>query len=125
MVQHGLVWGNILFDLSNDEFRKAFFNGRRYYYSDIHSECPERAVVLVDLDVVSQIVCCDRQTGRYHFDIEGIEHPLEFLGIFLGYAVAPFFPETLEEQVQRLEKQKEILHISQVTMPSVVASPEA
>jgi len=93
--------GTVTFTLDNDEFRRAFFNGRRYYYSDIAIEFPERATTLTAADAFAQITVHDKGTGHYHLDAEGIDHPVEILSVFLGYATALLFAETEEEQRQR------------------------
>jgi len=92
---------NVTVTLDNDEFRRAFFNGRSYYYSDVSIEFPERANTLTATDAFSQITVHDKQTGQYHLDAEGIDHPIEVLGVFFGYLMAPLLPETEEEQQQR------------------------
>ncbi len=94
-------FGNVTVTLDNDEFRRAFFNGRRYYYSDIAFEFPERATTLTAIHAFSQITVHDRQTEHYHLDAEGIAHPVEVLGVFFGYITAPLLPESEEEQQQR------------------------
>ena len=94
-------FGDVTVTLDNDEFRRAFFNGRSYYYSDIAFEFPERAIMLTATDAFSQITVHDKRTGQYHLDLEGIDHPVEVLGVFFGYLMAPLVPETEEEQRQR------------------------
>ncbi len=118
--QHSLSFqfGNVTFTLDNDEFRRAFFNGRCYYYSDISFEFPERATTLTATDAFSQITVRDTKTGYYHLDAEGIDHPVEFLGVFFGYATAPLFPETEEEQRQRCANEANYILI---TEPSSIA----
>jgi hypothetical protein len=104
-------WGSVVFHLNHDEFRKAFADGRRYYFEDIHNEHPDRAIMLTATDAVSQIAVRDQEAERYHFDLEGIDHPVEFLGIFLGYTTAPLFPETPEEREQRLTEKQPIIAV--------------
>jgi len=52
--------------------------------------------------MLSQAVGCDRDTGEYRLDAEGLAHPIEYLGLFLGYMHGPLYPETPEEQRARL-----------------------
>lgn len=70
LLQHSPAFrfGNVPVTLDNDEFRRAFFNGRRYYYSDIVFEFPERASALTATDAFSQITVHDTQTGCYYLD---------------------------------------------------------
>jgi hypothetical protein len=97
-----LQLGNVVFMMDNEAFRTAFLTGRRYYYSDISLEFPERATMLTATDTFSLLTVHDAETGHHHFDAEGIARPVETLGVFLGYATAPLFPETQEEYRHRL-----------------------
>jgi hypothetical protein len=115
LLQHSpsFRFGNVTVTLDNGEFRRAFFNGRRYYYSDIAFEFPERATTLTATNAFSQITVHDRQTGYYHLDAEGIDHPVEVLGVFFGYITAPLFPETEEEQRQRQAEEESFILIAE------------
>ena len=117
-VQPSFQFRNVTVTLNNEEFRRAFFNGRRYYYTDISCEFPERATTLTATEAFSQITIHDTQTGHYHLDAEGIAHPVEFLGVFLGYIMAPLFPETKEEQQQRRAEEATYILIDEPVSPA-------
>jgi hypothetical protein len=78
-------WGNIVFSLDNEAFRKGFESGRKYYFVDVSGEEPQRAVRLTVGELLQQIAVADAKTGHYCFDAEGIEYLEEYLGVFLGY----------------------------------------
>ncbi len=49
--------------------------------------------------------------GVYHFDEMGNENLPEYLGYLIGYMSGPLFPETSEEERQRL---KEVMTLQEV-----------
>ena len=38
-----------------------------------------------------------------HFDNRDLEHPLHLIGVIVGYVSGPSYPETPEEQAERLK----------------------
>ena len=97
-------WGSIVLLLENEEFRKAFRDGRQYYFEDINGEQPQRAARMTSEEVLRQIMGCDEH-GCFHFDEEVTSLPVTYLGILLGYMHGPGHPETTEERFER-ERQR-------------------
>ncbi len=109
MAEH-IQWGNIVLVLDHKELRTGFALGRQWYFADIAGkhgrkpEEPQRAIQLNANEILSICVACDEQ-GHYHFDEEGQEHLVEYLGIYLGYLSGPLCAETPEERQTREQEE--------------------
>ncbi len=57
-------WGNIVFSLDNEGFRKGFESGRKYYFVDVSGEEPQRAARLTVGELLQQIAVADAKTGH-------------------------------------------------------------
>lgn len=88
-------WGNIVFSLDNEAFRKGFESGRKYYFVDVSGEEPQRAARLTVGELLQQIAVADAKTGHYRFDEEAIAHLEEYLGVFLGYNMSGPLPMSM------------------------------
>jgi hypothetical protein len=112
-VFHQVQWGSLTLLLDHEEFRKGYAWGRRYYFEDINNEYPERAHTMTALEA-AQIVVVGTESGQPHFDAEELAHPIETVGVFLGYMSGALIPETTQERQARLKEEEEMLARAQV-----------
>lgn len=102
-----VAWGPITLMLDNEDFRRGFFEARRWYFEDIYGqdgrlpEEPGRAVQVSSEEVLRLIVMPDAQ-GCYHLDLTGEEHLPEYLG-YLGAPLAHTEAEHYRHQQAQVE----------------------
>ncbi len=106
-------WGSLTLLLDNEEFRKGYTWGRSYYFEDINYEYPERAHTMTALEA-AQVIVVGTDSEHPHFDAEELAHPIETVGVFLGYMSGALIPETAEERQARLKEEEEMLARAQV-----------
>jgi hypothetical protein len=126
-LSHQVQWGNLTLHLDNEEFRKGYLSGRRYYFEDINYEYPEHVHTMTALEA-AQVIVVGIESGCPHFDAEELAHPIETIAVFLGYMSGALLPETTEERQARLKEEEEMLVRAQVIadkMPCENAISEA
>ncbi|HLI89212.1 MAG TPA: hypothetical protein VKV37_11030 [Ktedonobacteraceae bacterium] len=106
-------WGKLTLLLDHEEFRKGYSWGRRYYFEDINHEYPERARTMTALEA-AQVIVVGTDSDQPHFDAEELAHPIETVGVFLGYMSGALIPETAEERQARLKEEAAMLARAEV-----------
>jgi len=75
----GVQWGNVVQDLDNETFRKAFSQERSMYFDDCEDDIAHVAHRMSTLDAMGSVLDEDGK-GGYRFDRMAFNGPFDILG---------------------------------------------